>query len=98
MTRRELRLQKKIAAAIRAAGGMARIVAQTGMTTVGDGDLYGCLHGKMLVWEVKDGDAYHPTLIQKFRLRQWRKAGADARVVRSLAEAEEHIRALQSHR
>lgn len=85
--RRELRLQKRIVKLIKDAGGEARIVAQSAWTTVGDGDVIGCLRGQFIYLEVKDGDDYKPTKIQLHRLRKWEKAGAWAYVVTSYDEA-----------
>lgn len=85
MRRRELSLQKKIVAAIHSLGGKARILHQERYTTVGDSDVYGCLRGRMLIFEVKEkGEA--PTRIQTKRLREWKEAGALTAVVCSVGE------------
>lgn len=98
MPRRELRLQKRVVRAIREAGGVARIAAQTGVTTVGDSDVYGCLRGVAIYWEIKDGEEYAVTKIQQHRMAQWRRAGACARTVKSLKEANRIIHAILSAR
>ena len=41
----------------------------------GTPDIMGCHGGRMFLLEVKAGE-YRPTAIQRYRMRQWREAGA----------------------
>ena len=85
MSRHELLLQKQIVELIISRGGMARICTQTPYTTVGDPDIYGSYRGRCLRFEAKV-DREQPTAIQKLKLKEWTHAGALACVVRSEAQ------------
>lgn len=78
--RRELNFQKKIVAYVKKRGGVARVIAQTPYTTVGDPDVYGVIRGQAFMVEVKE-PGERPTRIQLRRHREWIDAGADVLVV-----------------
>lgn len=84
--RRELTLQKKIVAAIKAEGGLARIIAQTPYTVIGDPDIAGTYLGRTLQFEVKE-EGEKPTEIQLLRLSEWKAAGSIVGVVYSINDA-----------
>lgn len=87
MPRRELLLQKKIVAFIRARGGMARLCVQTPYTVVGDPDIYACYRSTFIQLEAKE-EGEQPTAIQSMRMAEWEEAGAWTMVVRSVRDVE----------
>lgn len=54
----------------------------------GTPDIIGCIGSKFVAFECKKKGG-KPTEIQKYRIEQWRKAGAIAHIVYSLDEAKE---------
>lgn len=65
---------------------LARVNGPGPAHIVGDPDIYGCVGGLMFQMEVKQEKGL-VTALQEHQLACWRKAGAQAFVVRSLAEA-----------
>lgn len=66
-------------------GCIARVNGPGPAHVAGDPDIYGCLNGQTYVVEVKQVKG-RLTRLQEHRLQQWRDAGAQATVARSLDE------------
>lgn len=63
-----------------------RVKHGTAFATVGDPDIYGCLHGVMFAFEVKN-DTGTLTKIQQYRLREITRAGGRAYGVHAVEDA-----------
>ena len=69
-------------------GCLARKRWGGGLGVAGDPDITGCLNGRHFEFEVKR-PGEQPTPLQMRRLDEWRRAGAVAAVVTSVAEVRE---------
>ena len=69
-------------------GCLARKRWGGGLGVAGDPDITGCLNGRHFEFEVKR-PGEQPTPLQMQRLDEWRRAGAAAAVVTSVAEVQE---------
>jgi len=66
------------------------VLVTTGVALSGTPDILACHEGRFVALEVKQNGGY-PSRIQRHRLAQIKKAGGEARVVRSVAEALEAL-------
>lgn len=78
----------KIKKALEAEGAKVIKIHGSGFTESGTPDLIGCYRGRCFAFEVKRDEKHKLTILQLKRLEEWRKAGAMADVVWSVATAQ----------
>lgn len=83
----ESALTRKILKDLNAAEGVCAVKHHGGaFSTAGEPDIYGSCAGRAFLIEVKVGRNM-PTKIQRARMRQWARAGANVGVARSVTDA-----------